>query len=86
MHKVRESERKWINRKHTDMFRDSRHSSTSPPSHRRISTNLSTQDSPHREPPLRILGNTITGSTQLLSQSNTTSAQEASHNNYHLYT
>ena len=31
-------------------------SSTSPPSYRRISTNLSTQDFPHREPPLRILG------------------------------
>ena len=32
------------------------HSSTSPPSHRRISTNSSTQDFPHREPPLRIWG------------------------------
>ena len=32
------------------------HSSTSPPSYRRISTNSSTQDFPHREPPLRILG------------------------------
>ena len=28
--------------------------STSPPSHRRIFTNASTQDFPHREPPLRI--------------------------------
>ena len=37
------------------------------PSHRRISTNSSTQDFPHREPPLRIWVN-ITGSTQLLSQ------------------
>ena len=33
------------------------HSSTSPPSHRRIFTISSTQDFPHREPPLRILGN-----------------------------
>ena len=33
------------------------HSSTSPPSHRRISTNSSTQDFSHREPPLRIWGN-----------------------------
>ena len=32
------------------------HSSTSPPSQRRISTNLSTQDFQHREPPLRIWG------------------------------
>ena len=32
------------------------HSSTSPPSHRRISTNLSTLDFPHREPSLRIWG------------------------------
>ena len=32
------------------------YSSTSPPSHRRISTNSSTQDIPHREPPLRIWG------------------------------
>ena len=44
------------------------HSSTSPLSRRRIFTNSSTQDFPHREPPLKILGNTITGSTQLLSQ------------------
>ena len=48
------------------------HCSTSPPSHRRISTNSSTQDFPHREPPLRIWANTI-WSTQLLSQQNTTS-------------
>ena len=32
------------------------HSSTSPPSHRRISTSSCTQDFPHREPPLRIWG------------------------------
>ena len=43
-------------------------SSMSPPSYKRISTNSSTQDFSHREPPLRILGNTITGSAQLLSQ------------------
>ena len=48
------------------------HSSTVPSSHRRISTNSSTQDFPHREPPLRIWVNT-TGSTQLLSLTNTTS-------------
>ena len=33
------------------------HSSTSPPSHRRISINSSTQDFPHREPPPRIWDN-----------------------------
>ena len=49
-------------------FKVQAHSSTSPPLHRRIFTNSSTQDFPHRELPLRILGNTITGSTQLLSQ------------------
>jgi len=32
-------------------------SSTSPPSHRRIFINSSTQDFPHREPPMRIWGN-----------------------------
>ena len=36
------------------MFRDSSHCSTSPPSHRRISTITSTQDFPQKEPPLRI--------------------------------
>ena len=35
------------------------HSSTFPPSHRRISTNSSAQDFSHREPPLRIWINTI---------------------------
>ena len=43
--------------------------STSPPSHRRISNPLTC---PHREPPPRIWGNT-TGSSQLLSLTNTTS-------------
>jgi len=51
----------------SNLFRGSSHCSTSPPSHRRISTISSTQDFPHREPPLRIWVNT-TGSTQLLSQ------------------
>ena len=36
------------------MFRGSSHCSTSPPSHKRIFTISSTQDFPHREPPLRI--------------------------------
>ena len=70
MHTERERERvkrQWINRKQQDMFRGSNHCSTSPPSHRRIFTISSTQDFPHREPPLRIQAN-ITRSTQLLSQ------------------
>ena len=46
-------------------------SSTSPPSHRRISTNSSTQDFPHREPPLRIWDNY--NWVVLLSPTNTTS-------------
>ena len=78
-------QRQWINRKRKDMFRDLSHCSTSPPSHRRISTNSSTQDFPHREPPLRIWV-IQTGSTQLLSPINTTSTQEARHNPNHLYT
>ena len=56
-----------------------------PPSHRRISTITSTQDFPHREPPLRIWVIQL-WSTQLLSPTNTTSTQEARHNSYHLYT
>ena len=67
------------------MFRGSSHCSTSPPSHRRISTISFIQDFPHREPPLRILGNTTLEYTTSLSN-NTTSTQEARHNNYHLYT
>ena len=55
----------------SNLFRGSSHCATSPPSHRRISTISSTQDFLHREPPLRILSNTITESTQLLSQPNT---------------
>ena len=50
------------------------HSSTSPPSHRRISTNSSTQDFPHRDPPLRILGKYNREYTTPLS-TNTTSLQ-----------
>ena len=45
----------------------------------------STEDFPHREPPLRIWV-IQTWSTQLLSQTNTTSIQEERHNNNHLYT
>jgi len=61
-----------IKRKHKDMFRGSSHCSTSWPSHRSISTISSTQDFPHREPPLRIwvplrIWLIQTGSTQLLS-------------------
>ena len=48
------------------MFRGSSHCSTCPPSHRKIFTMSSTQDFPHREPPLRIWV-IQTGSTQLLS-------------------
>ena len=88
MHNMRERERErvqrqWIKHKHQDMFRGSSHCSTFPPSHRRIFTISSTQDFPHREPPLRIWTNTIR-STQLLSPTNTTSTQEARHNNNHL--
>ena len=56
-----------------------------PPSHRRIFTITFTQDFPHREHPLRIWV-IQTGSIQLLSPTNTTSSQEARHNNDHLYT
>ena len=49
-------------------------SSTSPPSHRRIFTITSTQDFPHREPPLRIWVNTNREYTTPLSI-NTTSHQ-----------
>ena len=63
----------------------SSHCSTSPPSHRRIFTISSTQDFPHREPPLRIWVIQLQ-STQLLSPTNTTSTQEVRHNNDHLYT
>ena len=59
-------------------------SSTSPPSHRRISTIASTQDFPHMEPPLRIWVNTI-GSTQLLSQPIQPLARGKAQTN-HLYT
>ena len=48
------------------------HSSTSPPSHRRIFTNSFTKDFPHREPPLRIWANTTWEYTTPLSP-NTTS-------------
>ena len=44
------------------------HSSTSPPSHRRIFTNSSTQDFSHREPLLRIWVNTNWEYTAPLSQ------------------
>ena len=60
------------------MFRGSSHCSTSSPSHRRISTISSTQDFPHREPPLRIWV-IQSWSTQLLSQTTTTSTQEVRH-------
>jgi len=40
--------RQWIKCKHRDMFRGSNHCSTSPPSHRRIFTNASTQDFSHK--------------------------------------
>ena len=77
--------RQWINHKHKDMFRGSSHCSTSPLSHRMISTISSTQDFPHREPPLRIWVIKFR-STQLLSPTNTISTQEERHNNNLLYT
>jgi len=49
-----------------------------PPSHRTISTKASAQDFPHREPPLKIWI-IQTWSTQLLSQTITTSTQEVRH-------
>ena len=69
MHKVkRESQRdNGSNENTSNLFRGSSHCSTSPPSHRRISTISAHTGLPHREPLLRIWGNT-TGSTQLLSQ------------------
>jgi len=58
MHNVRERVRESGSNANTEIcFKVRAHSSTSPPSHRRIFTNSSTQDFPHREPPLRILGN-----------------------------
>ena len=63
-----------------DLLRDSSHCSMSPPSHRMISIISSTQDFPHREPPLRIWV-MQTRSTQLLSPTNTTSKQHARQNN-----
>ena len=57
MHNVRERVRESGSNANTEIcFEIRAHSSTSPPSHRRISTNSSTQDFPHREPPLRTLG------------------------------
>ena len=59
--------------------------STSPPSHRRISTNSSTQDFPHREPPLRILGKYKLGVyNSSLQQYNL--SLEVRYNTNHLYT
>ena len=43
-----------IKHKCRDVFQDLSHRSTSLPSHRRIFTNASTKDFPHREPPPRI--------------------------------
>ena len=73
--KERESKGQWIKRKHQDIFRGSNHCSTSPPSHRRISTKASTQDFPHREPPLRIWV-IQTQSTQLHSQTTTSTKRQ----------
>ena len=56
-HNIRERVRESGSNSNTEIcFEVQAHSSTSPPSHRRISTNSSTQDFPHREPPLRIWG------------------------------
>ena len=60
MHNVRERERvreSGSNANTKICFEVRAYSSTSPPSHRRISTNSSTQDFPHSEPPLRIWSN-----------------------------
>ena len=85
MHKIRERESLEI----VDQTQMSRYVSRFglyvPPSHRRISTNSSTQDFPHREPPLRIWAN-ITRSIQLLSPTNKTSTKEVRHNTNHIYT
>ena len=61
------------------------HSSMSLPSHRRISTNSSTQDFQHMEPPLRILGKYNLGvHNSSLQQYNL--SLEVRHNTNHLYT
>ena len=55
MHKVRERVRESGSNANTEIYFEVRaHSYTSPPSHRRIFTNSSTQDFPHMEPLLRI--------------------------------
>ena len=80
----RESQRKWIKRKQKICFEVQAPSSTSPPSHRRISTNSSTQNFPRREPPLRILGKynlEVHNSSLKYNLS-----LEARHNTNHLYT
>ena len=57
MHKVKERVRESGSNANTEIYFEVRaHRSMSPPSHRRISTNSSTQDFPHREPPLMIFG------------------------------
>ena len=57
MHNVRERVRESESNANTKIcFEVRAPSSMSPPSHRRISTNSSTQDLPHREPPPRIWG------------------------------
>ena len=69
-HNIRERERLRVSGSNASTeicFEVRAHSSTSPPSHRRISTNSSIQDFPHREPPLRIWVNTTLGYTTPLS-------------------
>ena len=86
MHNVRERVRESGSNANTKIcFEVQAHSSTSPPSHRRISTNSSTQDFPHREPPLRIWVNTIWEYTTPLSNKYNLSL-EARHKTNHLYT
>ena len=60
MHNVRERVREsGSNANNKICFEIRAPSSTFPPSHRKIYTISSTQDFPHREPPLRIWANTI---------------------------
>jgi len=86
MHNIRERVRDSGSNANTKIcFEIRAPSSTSPPSHRRIFTNSSTQDFPHREPLLRILGKYNLGvHNSSLNQYNL--SLEARHNSNHLYT
>ena len=71
MQDIRERvQRQWINHKHRDIFRGSIHCSTSPPSHRRISTISSTKGLPTQGTSTEDLGNTNLEYTTPLSTNN----------------